>query len=379
MAEFREYKIYHYEKGASEGIEVDFITDVRITLVSQAKSNSAEITLSNYASNLTPNGELKYNVDDIFKIYATKGLVDINDANALIGTFFIKNIAFQPENKTITLTCGDHTYDLLNRSFPMDYNGETSPNIIYNIIQTIPNDGTEQYSVTTDMASTKSDGSAFPTFDYANVNKTAYEVILNLSQPEYTGDKQEYLFWFDQNNIFHWVYPNTTIESNKLSYGSEPIIKMKGGRTETDTISSVIYNAGNDLVDVSITDLYHNDNATSTNIKYTPMIDIAKKYKRKFSDGNGGYTITNDTFIAICKIDAVARSKSIIRNVGTGLWKADIEVKGDHYTIGKLYTVEDNINNFESQILRIKRIVHTLNKNGWTTKLSLEQDPEEEQ
>jgi len=94
----------------------------------------------------------------------------------------------------VKLICGDRTYDLLNRVYGGDFHGKgkSAKEIIFNIVQTIAADGTTQEQVPTAMASTQSDGSPFPAKDYTVANKTAYEVISELSQPDFTGDDRTY-------------------------------------------------------------------------------------------------------------------------------------------------------------------------------------------
>ena len=382
MIGFKEYKVVWFKKGDTEGVELDSIKSIRVTKVSSAKSNSSEIVLNNYSNKSTLNGELLYNVDDILKIYAADGFVDTNVSSHLLGVYFIKNVNFAPENKTITIICGDHTFDLLNKISFGDFRTSTSPTITKEIIDTNLSNGSDGQTATllvTDMDSTKSNGGSFKIIDYATVNKTTYEVVADLAQPDYTGDIMEYLFWFDENNVFHWHYPNMVINSQKLYYGQSPVISLKGTRAESDTISSVIYNAGNDLNDAPILNFYHDSTSTSTNIKYFAMTDIEKVLKRQYTDGAGGYTISNEYFLELAKQKGDAQASNIIRKVGTGLWEATINVEGGIYAIGSLYEVGDNLNNFPSQRLRVNKVVHKMDKNGWSTTLTLKEDPKEQQ
>lgn len=367
---FKHWVVYRQENGGF--IEANDIIDVRVTLNSQAKSNIAELTINNYRNHLTNEGELAYNVDDILKIYAAEGIVDISNPEHLIMTAYIKNIDFTPVAKTIKIKCGDKTYDMLNQVYQNDHQAESLPVVIKEVIDTIVNDGSEQFYNNYDIAQTKSDGQVFPFVNYASANKTAYEVIAELSQPEYTGEDREYIFWFDENEKFHWQYPSSDIRSTLL-FGQEPVIEMTGGRQESDTISSIIYNAGNDLNEVSIVGLYHDPTATSTNVIYQPMTDIAKALKR------ANFTTDNEVFLAEAERQAKARSSRIVMNVGTGLWAYNLTVRGFKYVIGEKYIVGDLFNEYPAQRLRINKIIHIFSRQGWQTKLSMEQDPKDNQ
>lgn len=368
----KEYKVYH------EGVELTNIIDIRVTKTLNAKSNSAEIVLDNYAGAAVIGGNIKYKPDDIIKIYAADGIVDINNINHLIGTFNILNINIYPENKTVKLTCGDKTYVMLSKIFVGDEN-RTINTLINLIVQRVnQNGGSNSGNVVTHIASTTSTGGAFPTIQFASAYKTAYDCIAELSQPENTGDKRAYLFWFDENGEFWWQYPSLT-PVYTFTNGVDPVINMSMSKTEAESIAMIIYDAGLDKNDTTILGFYVDPNAGTikNKVKYQPMTDIAKLFKRQFQNA-GTYTgMSNSQFTSYCEAAAIARCTSLISKVGQGLWQITMNVDGAIYSPGPLYSVSASEDGFPTSNLRLERVVHTMNKNGWGTLLTLTQDPSE--
>lgn len=365
------YSVYH------AGVELTNVVDVRITKTLNAKSNTVEIILNNYAQNLVVGGNVLYKPDDIIKIYAAP-IVDINNTSHLLGTFNILDITIQPDNKTVKIKCGDKTYVMLNKIFVGDEN-RTINSLISLIVQRVNQDGSSNGgTVTTHIATTTSTGGGFPTIRFASAYKTAYDCIAELSQPENTGDKRTYLFWFDENGEFWWQYPSL-VPVSTFTYGVDPVLAMNVDKTEAESVAMIIYDAGTDKNDTEIVDFYVDPDAGSikNKMRYQPMTDISKLLKRQFTN-DGTYTaMTNDDFVDYCRAAAIARCTTIISKIGKGLWQATINVEGANYATGDLYTVAAPAHGFPSSNLRLERVVHTMNKNGWGTLLTLTQDPAE--
>ena len=114
-------------------------------------------------------------------------------------------------------------------------------------MQTINENGLTTTPVTTDIASLRSDGSPFPTERYTSVYKNAYSALEELSQTDFTGDNLPYIFWFDEDDVFHWQFPNQTVSSTVLKYDEDPVTSMKAFKKEAESISMIIFNTGEDL------------------------------------------------------------------------------------------------------------------------------------
>jgi hypothetical protein len=291
-----------------------------------------------------------------------------------MGAYTILNTEIIPDERKIKVTLMDRTYNVLSRIWAGDLT-DTVDAIVRNIAQVIVEDGTTA-TYTTNIASTNSSGAAFPSINYFSTYKSAYEIIQELSQPEYTGDDRTYLFWVDENNVVNWQYPGQTVESTELNHGSDPVKTMKVNKTEADTISMVIYNAGADKNDTDYVNFYLDPEAGSikNNMKYVSMVDISKDLKKTLTD-NGTYASTsNEDYQATLQTNAVIRCRRIVQNIGQGLWQANVGVPGEKYTYGNLYNVSSTSFGFPKTELRINRIVHRMDKNGWQTDLELLQD-----
>jgi hypothetical protein len=373
---FNDYLVEHFPTGQSTGDDLTNVTSIRVTRTGEAKNNTADIILDNINESFVADGEFKFKVDEVIKIYASNGNVDKNNSAHLIGTYTIINYSLAPDAASATLKCVDKTYNMLVKLWAGDKT-DTPPNIIETVVQTVNEDGTSATPLTTSIASTDSSGGSFTNVDYFSTYKTAYEVISELSQPQYTGDDRSYIFWFDENDTFYWEYPNQTT-SGTLTFGSDPVLTMKTDKTESDAISMVIYNAGADKDGNDVLGFYLDPEAGSikNRMAYQPMTDISKLLKKKFTDAGTYGSLTNAAFTAELDSAAVARSEAIVRRVGQGLWESIVDVDGEKYSYGDLYTVDATDQGFPATPVRINRIVHVMNKNGWKTRLTLRQDPE---
>jgi hypothetical protein len=247
--------------------------------------------------------------------------------------------------------------------------------LVDNIVQTLSETGASAAEITTDITTTNSSGITLPTVTYFSTYKSGYDIISELSQTEYTGDNMPYIFWFDENNVFHWQYPDDTIDDT-LTYGVAPVIEMSIRKAETEALSMIIYNAGSDKNGSAVVYFYLDPNAGSikNKIKYQPMTDVSKRIRKNLEIA-GTYTgMTNSAFITLLRNSAEGRCRAIIQQIGQGLWEAEVKVEGAKYNFGDFHTVTNSRNGFPATPLRINRVQHTFDKKGWQTTLTLLQD-----
>lgn len=373
---YKQWLVRHTSLGATTATTLQNVKGIRVTRTGKAKTNTAELTLDNYNESYVAGGEVWLKSEDTIAIYAANGDVDITNSAHLIGTYTIIDVAFNSESLMLNVTCIDKTYNMLSRVWAGD-KSDTVNNIINNIVQTVSETGSSTADVTTTISSTKSDGSAFSTVQYFTTHKSAYDIIGELSQTEYTGDDRAYIFWFDENNHFYWQYPDQTPETTGFEYGISPVIDMKIKKAESETMSMIIYNAGNDKNDSAVVNFYLDPNAGGSlknKIKYQPMTDISKRIKRDLEIAGTYSATSNGTFISLLRTAAEARCRSIIQNIGQGLYEAEVKVEGAKYNYGDLYPVSNARQGFPSTNLRINKVQHTFDKKGWITTLTLKED-----
>lgn len=387
---FKEHIIEWIPKDSTTSTDLNSVIDVRVTRVLDAKNNILELILDGYSGVLVQSGEFVIKPDDTIKVYATEGFVDKNNNEHLMGIYTVLNTEIQPDGRTFKLTAADKTYLMLSKVYAIRDLEDTINNHVEAIVQTINETGVTQEPITTVIDNVRSDSSDFPTTRYTSAYKTAYDAIDELSQTAYTGDNYPYMFWFDEDDTFHWEYPGQTPESDTFVYGQGSVIKMKVAKTEAESISMIIYNAGEDLNASDRIEFKLDPTAGSVKnrIKYNPWLDISQLVRQGLKDQfdladteNSTLltVITNEDFIDLLDERAVSRCMNVFAKVGQGLWSTDIDVDGLRYTPGKFYTVSSSEFGFPPTNLRLIRIVHTLNKNGWLTKLELREDPESEE
>ena len=374
---YRDYKVLHTDINDNT-TELDYIVDIRLTLQKDAKNNALEITLGNYDEKYVNGGETIFNDGEKLQIFAIEGYVDITNIDALLGTYDIKNINLTPDNRTIKLVAVDATYKMLSTLYSRVNTieeGQTAKDIIYNAVQSGNYDGVNQNGTTVVMDTTKSDGTPFPVIGYTSVWKTTYEAIGELSQIGETGDNLPYLFWFDVEGTFHWTYPGATAKPIPFKNLTENVISMSMKKTNSSVVNMLIFDAGEDKNGDSILDFEYNTNTKSLDgaVKFQPMVEIAKEYKKEL--GANYATISNSDFIDECVRRGKNKATAILFGYSHGVWEAYVTTYGAKYNPGDLYTVEAVDSGFAQMNLRVQTVVHSINANGWVTKLTLQEDP----
>lgn len=275
---------------------------------------------------------------------------------------------------------------------------------------------------------TMSDGNSFPTINYIKKRLNLYRAIEELSTPLYTGDEGggNYIFWLDNSNNVHWGRKSTTI-SNTIN--ESDCTKFKITKDSSKIFNIAIVHCGHDPYKHGIImPQYDSESMTKygPKFKYIPDTGIAEDIvlkERNDNTYNGtkviseagfprdaagdptswivGLTSTAITPVYVAGTTVVANDvewKDYIRYMAKeqGLKKAHDALKIGSKPKFKLTTTFPHGTNsynggeyikciFPSfgwttarfKKLRIKNISHSVNtKNGWTTNLSLEEDPE---
>jgi len=365
----RTWRIDYFPLGSTTGTQLQNVLDIRITRTGSATDNKAEVILTSVQGAGIAEGAVIYKADEAFKIYAAQGDIDITNVAHLMGTYTILDSSIDIQARTITIMLMDRTYDVLSKIYVGDLN-DTVPNIIANVYQTVSNDR----SALTNIATVKSDASSFASIEYYVFNKTAYEVLNDLSQPNFTGDDRTYIFWVDETDTLNWVYPGQTPESQAFAAGSDPLIATKIAKSESNVVSMIIYNAGPDKDGNDYVDFYLAPNADA--IKGRMRYEEMRYLSKDLAVTSFWTSSTNAQVQTELKIRAEDNGRRIVNQIGTGLWQASLTVEGGQYDFGGLYNVEAPDFGFPTTLLRLDRITHTMNKNGWSTTLTLKQDAE---
>jgi len=416
--------------------------------------------------------ELMFEEQDQIKVYAKytdDGADFVSDAwssssttapsdDYLIGSFYIAEFNPQHVDKAaqINVKCVDKTYVLFNRILAKAFtatDGLTAPEMIQKVIryssqnpeglfQGTAGDAGTRYDVDARLVSesgyitdtrrnTKEDGSAnantdFPEVELAKVWKPVYEWIKDLSQVEMTNSVTEqgdvlvygrpFIFWVDESNAFHWVYPSDTPDST-IVVGTDEVRNANMSKSVFDVTNMIIYNVGDDMYGTGL--YYYAVDLTSKvrtlKMRYVPMTDISKKWiSADYATGtlaadrdgapagkpvpqfptsyplsacvfpptenfanvasisdDGDY---NDALRERCLAEGDKRAKALLSGLSNARWKGTVTMKGTIYAAGDLIKFTDDRIGLNEVLIRVMTVRHSFNKNGWQTTLELEQD-----
>ena len=413
------------------------------------------------------NGNLVFNEQDKIQFWSryTDDASDIEDAvwgsdvtqkpdntNYLISNYYIIEHRIQRTEKgrNIILICADKNFIIFNqlhgKAYPSsgsintapliiqdvirlatqgagaDKQGDGSnPNVWYNIDAKLDTGGGE---ITTTRRSTREDGStntatSFPTLDYGATLKPVYQWIQDLSQIDYINSTTElagdsalvygkpFIFWLDEEDVFHWVYPDDTVIHDIIIGTSEGVISHNISKKVFDAINMVIFNAGSDMYNTGIWSYYFDPTSTAKTLKmtYKPMTDISKfliESDEKVNATREGtpagkpfpqfvtdvsYPITtfwnesvstdsdyNSTLRVKAKNMGKSRAKELTSGIGRPKWKGSIVVKGAKYIAGTVIEFTDLALGANKILVRIMNVRHSYNKQQWVTTLEVEED-----
>lgn len=219
-------KVIHVNK---DGISKDiskYVLNLQISKGSEATKNTLTLELQNHNGELTTGGfndlELEVNNSSIIVYLDWK---EITTQDPVISTT-LSGVEYPQDNKyKLKLKATDKTGLLLSKLWAeaiTTAEGLNASQVIKNIIGHLNDlDGpvTINDLTTNHVATTKRDGSAFPTgISISKIWKPGYEWLNELSGTEYTGEDRPYVYYVDANNDLHWEYPEqkpaTTLSSN---------------------------------------------------------------------------------------------------------------------------------------------------------------------
>lgn len=277
--------------------------------------------------------------------------------------------------------------------------------------------------------STKEDGTTntdtdFPVISLAKVWKPVYDWIGELSEIENLNTSAElssdlvygqpFLFWVDEDNKFHWTETNDDLtDDDSITVGvTKNIISHKLAKSIFDVINFIVFRGGEDFFGNGTLD-YEIDTTTNINklkMRVIPMTDIAKTLIRDeiargnivedttgtltfngilYSRKDGSIESTwvkgetydtdseyNDALREKIFSEGRAKAQTLLSGLGSARFKGTVEMKGRHTTVGNLIEFTDQSVGINKEKIRIKSVRDNVNKTGWVTTWTLEQDSE---
>ncbi|MHA1852290.1 MAG: hypothetical protein ACTSUF_02160 [Candidatus Heimdallarchaeaceae archaeon] len=329
-----------------------------------------------------PDGTLIFNENDVIKFWLKKNSTINTSTDTPLIIANIEKLSFRYEEKqrVLEITGADKTALLLNKMFPAysSTTRNTADAIIKWVIEQVADLGNKNYAITTtNVATTKHDGSPFKTIIYGTDWKRAYDIISELSQPQYTGDDRAYIFWVDEDNDLHWIYPSQTIDTT-LAEGSNQIIKFDLEYSTRDMVNMIVFKCGTDKNGNAIYWYYFDTSTKSSKLvmRYENWEEITQDMQSA-TDPFDWSSATNDEVREEAKNRGTAKAQDIIHAYGNPRWKGNITLKGTlSYTAGNLIEFSSTSLGLNKEKLRIYDVVHNITKKGWTTTLEVDQDPE---
>jgi len=368
-----------------------YCTKFTVKKAIQSKANIASFTLQ-----LTPltlagtdfldaDGNLRFQMDQQINVYLADEPIDTSNSAHLLSALTITNV--QPnltaDSVIVKIDAMDKTAHLLSKAGAKTYTG-TAPEIIRDIINQWAPEISAELDTNGGYIQTTPGGTAssFPTKTYAYVYKPIFDAIDELSQPSYTSDDRPYIFWVDENNNFHWVYPDQTIDTT-IEEGKDDVYSIDLRKKEQDEINMIIYNAGKDKNGNSILWYRFNFQTRSSKLKiaYYDWSEITANMQNPGYSWNGltWDTATNDQVREHAKELANAKCEDFFARKGL-LWKGTIKMKGSrNIERGQLIKIiSHKFGKFGEKDylkLRVTDIIHDVSKNGWIMTLQVEEDP----
>jgi len=230
-------------------------------------------------------------------------------------------------------------------------------------------------------------------------------------------EKRSYTFYVDKFKYYHWFYPYNTAD-HTLTEGENRITSIKLTRSKLKAFNMIIFDCGPDCYGRRIINYAFNENTVEKELKikfetYNEISTTLKQankalyeddlawsgtvaattnykddnafpdswpsdYKASWSDSFTTYTDTsfNTAFRTQATSEAQEFAKRVMLENLNPLWAGRITLKGiGTYVAGDLISLTSSSFNLNSQELRITDVSHKLDKSGWFTTLTVEEDP----
>ena len=280
------FKLVWYEKLSdgtlATGVDITDAVSWDVKKGIKSKAASFDINLkNNWKSHIATAGdrinEMAIQADDEIKVYADNAPIT-EDASQLlmVGTVMAFEGLASGKKRTIKVKCSDKSQLILNKIAPKgNYasgSGWTASSIIIDVVKQISQNAGSFDIDTSNVATTRSDSSAFPAIDVGKSMKPVHEWINELSNPERTNsaaelapggtlvDTKTYIWYLDENNKLFWFYPDDSVQYT-LVYGVDRVFQVKLKKDVFDVINMVIIRGGKDKRGSGIT-WYYYDRAT---------------------------------------------------------------------------------------------------------------------
>jgi len=265
--------IWYRNNDSNDAVDIGNVVSIKTNRTLNPSNNKASIELDDNDL-LYSNGVFLPQEGDKIFIYA-KEITKANDTtlsnNDIIwnGKFVDYSRNESPDGVKLTLQVLDWGYDVFNvfsqRKF-IDL-GLTTNEVLELIIHIATENDDRTYNVdTSNIATTRNDGSLFPVIDYANTLKPVYELTDELSQPQWTNAEGEdvikypMVLDFRGTDVYWYEQPlSTSLVIDNYS----DVISISYNTSNEQTATRLILEVGEDL-DGDPVHTYISDNKNSS-------------------------------------------------------------------------------------------------------------------
>ena len=267
----------------------------------------------------------------------------------------------------------------------------------------------------------------FPKLQYYETYKTLYSHLDVLSGPSYTYDREAgtYITYVTRDNVLHWDPKKTIVDRTALESETS---STRVNREIRDVINAVVINVGHDVRGKGILALAYDSNSMvkyGAKWKYITRSNIAEQVKNDQRTKSGVVYNDENNFPASYPVNVFVPGQSSILDSSTGspIWEYDLgdtissnlefndyirkvsrelgkdygrdyiahngnprffvnmklDEGSDLFRIGDFVQIEVpslNWDGLDTLKLRVQEIKHTIDSNGWSTQLTLEEDAE---
>ena len=183
--------------------------------------------------------------DDLIKIWIQRdGSTFSDDYLFITGIINAINFSETTSEESITISGYDFSEVMFDFQIPPRYMNKTAPEIIRAILEEDPLKGRGITAGT--IQEVKNDGSEFPIKNLAGTYTYVFELMEQLSGPDYTDDGQ-YYWYIDTDKKLHWKGKSTDTEDINIDAEEMDINSIKVSHKKADVKNFVVYNCGIDL------------------------------------------------------------------------------------------------------------------------------------
>jgi hypothetical protein len=327
-------------------------------------------------------GNIRFKLGETISAYLKEDPIDTSNSAHLVSSYAITKITPNISNDSVKITIDamDKTSQLLSKSGAKNYYG-SAPVMIRDIMKNWASEINADLDTDGGYITTTPGGTAtsFIVKSYPYTYKPIFDAVNELSQKDYTGDDNAYIYWVDSSNNFHWEYPGNTV-ATALVEGAGNIKDIDIEKSEQDEVNMIIYNAGKDKEGNSI--LWYKFNILTKSgtlkIAYYDWSEITTNMQLPGYTEINWSSATNNEVRDYAKVIGAAKCDKIFTERPL-VWKGTIRLSGTRSIArGTLVSLTSHKfgdwGNESTTNFRVVDVAQSVSSRGWWTTITLEEE-----